>query len=195
MRLKALRPSDLTFEQQALYAAVNSGPRGPVHVAEDGSLLGPFNAMLHNPIVGGPLQQLGAALRYGGLLPDAARELAILTVAAAHESEFEWHAHVPIAEGCGVSRERIEEIRQRKRPVLEDDLEQAVVDVTTLLLEKHDLSDEEYEAATRCIGVPELVELTTLVGYYGLLALQMQLFRVSLPPGASPSFSALESLT
>ena len=138
MRLKALTPSDLTAAQQELYDAINSGPRGPVHIAENGSLRGPFNAMLHNPTVGVPLQRVGAALRYHGLLPAAARELAILTVAAAYKAEFEWHAHSAIAEELGVPRERIEEIRQGKRPVLEDETEQAVVDVARAVLDRRD---------------------------------------------------------
>ena len=37
-------------------------------------------------------------------------------------------------------------------------------------------------------GEDGLVELTTLVGYYGMLATQVQLFRVHLPPGVAAVF-------
>ena len=189
MRLKPLRPGELTAEQRALYDAINGGPRGPVHVLPDGSLQGPFNAMLHNPTVGAPLQRLGSALRYEGLLPPQARELAILAVAAAHASEFEWHAHSRIAAELGVAPEQIEAIRRRERPVLDDEVAQAALDVAGAIIGGRDLDDEEYERAVRLLGEAGLVELTVLVGYYGILAVQLQMFRVPLPPGVAPSFS------
>ncbi len=37
-------------------------------------------------------------------------------------------------------------------------------------------------------GEAGLVELTTLVGYYGILATQLRLFRVPLPPGVAAVF-------
>lgn len=192
MRLKALRPADLEPEQQALYDTLISGPRGRAHVAADGSMAGPFNAWLHNPVVGGPLQRVGVALRYEGLLPPVARELAILTVAAARQAEFEWHAHAEIARSLGVAPELIDELRDGKSPHLDDEFEQEAVDVTQALLDRHDLNDDDYERAVRVLGVPALVELIALVGYYTSLALQMHVFRVPLPDGAPPVFTAEE---
>ena len=191
-RLPILRPADLSPEQRALYDAVNSGPRGPAHVLADGSMEGPFNAWLHHPAVGGPLQRVGAALRFEGVLPPAARELAILTVAAAHRAEFEWHAHAPIAAALGVDPARIEEVRRGVRPELADAVEQEAVEASRALLERGDLDDAEYERALRVLGAPGLVELTTLVGYYATLALQMHVFRVSPPDGVAPVFATEE---
>jgi 4-carboxymuconolactone decarboxylase len=194
VRLEPLRPPGLTPEQQAVYDAIVAS-RGPGIVAEDGSLRGPFNAMLHHPVLGGPLQEIGAALRYRGLLPDTARELAILIVAAAYEAEFEWHAHSRIAGELGVAPAVLEAIRKGERPELADEVEQAVVDATRSFLAREDLDDAAYAEAARVIGEAELVELTTLVGYYGILATQMHLFHVPLPPGVVPAFSTSERLT
>jgi len=187
MRLALLRPEGLTPQQRVLYDAIVAS-RGPGIVAGDGSLRGPFNAMLHHPLLGAPLQETGAVLRYRGLLPPAARELAILTVAAAFGAEFEWHAHSLLAAGLGVPPEPIEAIRRGELPVLADDVEQAVVEVTRAVLARSELEEESYVRAARLIGEPGLVELTTLVGYYGTLAMQMRLFGVPLPPGATPIF-------
>jgi 4-carboxymuconolactone decarboxylase len=188
MRLDALPPAGLTPEQRALYDAVLTSPRKDVHLAEDGSLKGPFNALLYNPAIGLPLQRLGSALRYEGLLPPRARELAILTVAAAFGSNYEWYAHVPIAESAGITEEQIQAIRRGGMPDLTDAAERAVVSVARAQLARDDIDDAAYEAAASLIGAAELVELTTLVGYYGILAVQMQLFRVPLPAGAEPAF-------
>jgi 4-carboxymuconolactone decarboxylase len=40
---------------------------------------------------------------------------------------------------------------------------------------------------TEVLTVGQLVELTTLVGYYATLAMQMRLFRVPLPEGVPPA--------
>jgi 4-carboxymuconolactone decarboxylase len=189
MRLQALTPAELTPDQRALYDLINGGPRGPVHVLEDGSLQGPFNAMLHQPTVGTPLQLVGAALRYDGVLPPRARELAILTVARAYDAEFEWYAHAPIAIGLGVPEAAVEAIRRGDDPELGDEHERAVVDLARLVLDRGDLDDAAWDAATDVLTPGQLVELTTLVGYYATLAMQMRLFRVPLPDGVPPALS------
>ena len=93
-RLPRLAPEALTGDQRALYDAITSGPRaqGPQHfalAAQDGTLNGPFNALLYSPALGEALQEVGAAVRYRTGLTDRARELAILLVAARWHSAFE----------------------------------------------------------------------------------------------------------
>ena len=74
-RLAGLDPESLTPGQRAVYDAVVGGRRaaGPQLFRltdDDGRLLGPFNAFLLQPRIGGPLQALGTALRYDGSLTD-----------------------------------------------------------------------------------------------------------------------------
>ncbi|MDQ4117750.1 MAG: carboxymuconolactone decarboxylase family protein, partial [Actinomycetota bacterium] len=83
-RLPGLRPPELDDAQRGVYSAITDGARGHVPTAPDGSLAGPFNAMVHAPWVGDALQELGAALRTRGRLPARTRELAVLAVAAHH---------------------------------------------------------------------------------------------------------------
>src|SRR5262245_23773926 len=100
MRLEQLTLDTLTPEQRELFdviAGARADGSAPARVADErGALQGPFNAMLHYPALGKPLQDLGAFLRFRGLLPARARELVILVSAAAEQSEFEWWAHVRI---------------------------------------------------------------------------------------------------
>jgi 4-carboxymuconolactone decarboxylase len=49
------------------------------------------------------------------------------------------------------------------------------------LVGRSDLTDREFEAAVDGLGWPALFELTTLVGYYSTLALQLRVFRVDEP--------------
>ncbi len=182
-RLPALRPADLIATQHDVYSAITGGARGGVPTAPDGSLAGPFNAMLHAPWVGMELQELGAALRSRGRLPARARELAVLAVAAHHRSAFEWWAHARIAADAGVPDELVAAVQAGTAALPEDPVERAALVATRDLLRTGDLDDDAWDAAHAALGDGGLVELTTLVGYYELLARQLRVFRVPLPDG------------
>jgi 4-carboxymuconolactone decarboxylase len=178
-RLSPLSWSSLDEGQREIYQSV-IGSR-PVDPGNGGPLPGPFNAMLHSPDVGGPLERLGAAVRSTGSIPARAREIATLAVAVHMESDYEWLRHSQIARNLGVSDADLQLLRAAGQPDFPDPLERAVLRVTRILLAKSDLSDDEYEEAIAHLGEAGLVTLSTLVGYYRLLALQLRVFRVGLP--------------
>jgi len=183
MRLPILPAADLNDQQRELYDRIvhgrrASGPRLSSLSGPDGGLIGPFNAMLYAPAVGEALQALGVSVRYGTSLTDRARELAILAVANHWDSAFERQAHEAIGRSVGLTDEEIEAMRAGVDPVLDDPTERWVVEVARALLIRGDLDDEEFDKARAALGLPALVELSTLVGYYGTLALQMRIFRV-----------------
>jgi 4-carboxymuconolactone decarboxylase len=185
-RLERLAPGGLDADQQRLYEVITGGPRssGPQHfplVDAAGGLAGPFNAMLLQPELGSALQALGAALRYQGALPGRARELAILVVASHWGCEFEQHAHEPAGRALGLQDADLAAIRAGREPGLADAAERAVVRAAWALARTGDLSDEQYTEAVRDLGRAGIFELTTLVGYYATLALQLRVFRVGSP--------------
>ncbi|MEO7131819.1 MAG: carboxymuconolactone decarboxylase family protein [Dermatophilaceae bacterium] len=174
-------PSHLEGEALALYHQITGGPRasGPQHfplVRDDGSLSGPFDAFLLNPQLGATLQSVGAAIRYEGALPPRAREIAILTVAAAWDSAFERDAHEAIGRSVGLTEEELAAIRDRRIPNVGDPLELACAKFA-LAMTNGDVDDDLWEAGSRIIDAPLVFELTTLVGYYSTLALQLRVFR------------------
>ncbi|WP_214321339.1 carboxymuconolactone decarboxylase family protein [Nonomuraea sediminis] len=171
-RLPRLTPDSPSA--RALYDKIVAGPRGTSMLDQEGGLAGPFNAMLLSPAVGDALQELGAAVRYRSSLSDRARELAVLVVASAWDSAFEQQVHEPIARSLGLTDAQLADLRNGRPPALGDPSEAAVVRVATALVSRRDLDDEEYAL------LPESVvfELTTLVGYYSTLALQLRVFRV-----------------
>jgi 4-carboxymuconolactone decarboxylase len=185
-RLAKLQPHLLNAPQQQLYDAMTRGPRGggnqPFRLVDDtGALTGPFNAMLLQPAVGEALQALGAALRYQGSLPDRARELALLIVAAHTECEFEQFAHEAAGRRAGLTDADLAAIRAGQEPDLADPAERALVRATWTLARTGDLTDDQYAAAESELGPAGLFELTTIVGYYTTLALQLRVFRVGTP--------------
>lgn len=179
-RVPGFVPDDLDPEQRALYASIAEGPRaqGPQHFAlthADGSLAGPFNALLLSPALGGAVQELGAAVRYRTALTGRERELGILIVAAHWQCAFERRAHEAVGLAAGLTREELDVVARGGIPQLEGH-ELAVARVAHALA-RGDIDDELWESSG--LSDETVFELTTLVGYYALLALQLRAFRVS----------------
>jgi len=183
-RLPVFAVDQLDQRQRELYDAIAGGARarGPQAFPltdEAGRLEGPFNAMLLSPRLGGALQALGGALRYGGQLTDRAREIAILVVAGVWDSEFETYAHEAVGRSVGLRDEELAALRDGRPQAFDDASERLVAATTLALTQRSDLSDEEFLAARDGLGNDVLFELTTLVGYYTTLAMQLRVFRVS----------------
>jgi 4-carboxymuconolactone decarboxylase len=184
-RLAKLDPATLDADQRAVYDAITTGPRaqGPQLFRltdEEGRLEGPFNAFLVQPRLGGALQALGSAVRYRSDLPDRAREIAILVVSRHWDSAFEWYAHEAVGRQAGLTDAELQAIEDGRF----DDLEPAeaiVARATAELAASGDLTDESYAVTVTALGVAGVFELTTLVGYYATLALQLRVFRVPAP--------------
>jgi 4-carboxymuconolactone decarboxylase len=182
-----LRPEELTGEQRQLYKELLDGPRGQGPqffelTDAEGVLTGPFNSMLASPRVGMALQRLGAALRYHTDLPDQTRELVILVVAAHLGSDFEWYAHARLASHCGVDDEVLAALRARRVPSLPNQAQRAAYDLAVALLRDEDIPDDRYSTMTGALGTRGVFDVSTIVGYYWLLAAQLRLFRVGRPP-------------
>ena len=160
-RLPPVDPDRLTADQQRVYQTI-AGSRGRV--------AGPFAALLVSPELADRVQHLGAFIRYGSSLAPDLTELAILVIARAVNSPFEWTAHEPHALRAGVTPAAVEAVRAGNRP---DDMAEdaaAVHDYTRELTERGDVVDATYDAARDALGDVGVVELTVLIGYYELLA-------------------------
>src|SRR5260370_27770521 len=130
MRLAVLSSDEMPSEQVGLYREILSGPRGqgPRAVLLStgaGGLAGPFNAMLYAPAVGHALQELGAAIRFRTNLPPRIREMAILVVAQAWDSEYERSSHEPIGREAGLTEPEIAALRAASDPRFADEPDRA----------------------------------------------------------------------
>lgn len=179
-RQDPLPPDALDAEQTALYDAITHGPRsqGPFPlVDEHGVLQGPFGGFLLSPRLGDALQQLGAAVRYRSNLTDRVREMAILVVAAHWDSAFERTAHEAVGRTVGLTEPEIDAIAAHRTPELDDPGERAAVELTRALV-AGDVDEATWRRCVPPLSQREVFELSTLVGYYATLALQMRVFRV-----------------
>ena len=187
-RLPRLAKVELDEEQLALHRLITEGPRtsGPQLLDlqdAQGALHGPFGVMLHAPSIGGPLQELGAAVRFRTRMSDRTREIAILTVATATGSEFERYAHELIGQAAGLTEAELSALRDGSFTST-DPTEAAAYAACRRLLDvdpREPWQDEEYEAAADALGREGLIELTVLAGYYRTLAQLMHVFAIRAP--------------
>jgi 4-carboxymuconolactone decarboxylase len=160
--------------------------RGSI-VTDDGALMGPFNAWVTAPAIGGRLAELGAALRFESSVARRLLEVAIITVGARWQAEFEWWAHSRMALHHGVSEESVDAIARGETPSLPDD-ERVVHTVARQLVDDGHVDPATYDEARRLLGDRGVVELVTLCGYYTLVSFTLNAFDVALPPGEEPTW-------
>ncbi|MEY4365672.1 MAG: hypothetical protein RLZZ305_1016 [Actinomycetota bacterium] len=174
-----LTPDRMNERQLELYGQLTRNENPGVQLTNtDGSLVGPFNLMVHEPRLGGALQRLGGIILYRGSLPARAREMAILCVAADKQSAFERSAHEAIGRSAGLTDAEMAAIADRAPLALADPVEACVLRVSRALLEEGDLDDAAYSTAVGVLGEAGLIELSAVIGYYSMVALQLRLFRV-----------------
>lgn len=181
-RLGAIDPAALSEAQKAVFHRITAGPRGA-----DGAQ-GPLLVWMRNPELADRAQALGAYCRYGSALPARLSELAILVSAAWWRAGFEWHVHAPIAAQAGVDPARIEAIRVGAPVSFDREDEAAVHRFVTELLGSRTVTDDIYAASRAVLGEAGVVDLVGIVGYYGLIAMTINAFAVSVPDGAPDPF-------
>ena len=180
-RVPELVPAQMTAAQRRVHDAIAAGPRGRVE--------GPLRVWLQSPDFADRAQALGAFCRFGGTLPPQVSELAILVTAAFWRAPFEWYAHAPLALRAGIDPQVVEAIRTGTTPQLSREDQDATHALARELTETHRVSDATYRRAVAALGLPAVVELVGLIGYYSLVAMTINAFEVPLPPGASDPFA------
>lgn len=149
--------------QRAAADELIAGPRKAV--------TGPFIALLRSPELMARLQKVGEFLRFSTSLPTRLTEFATLIVARNCTQQFEWFTHVPLALRAGTAQATIDALREARRPADMNDDEAIVHDFTTELLEQRGVSDVTYQACCRRFGQAGVVEMTSLIGYFLLVSL------------------------
>jgi 4-carboxymuconolactone decarboxylase len=184
-RIPYLRREELGPEGQQLWDSI-IGTRGDSVVTAEGGLSGPFNAFVTAPGAGQRLSSLGATLRFETSIERRLTEVAIITIGARWQAEFEWWAHARMAREHGVPDAVVDAIGRGEDPPFEADDERAVYAAAHELGQTGHLSQAAYDAAHRVVGDTGMVELVALCGYYSLISFLLNAFAVPLPPEATP---------
>lgn len=181
MRLRLLTPDEMSADQRQTYDESIASKRGTPPP--------PMMAWLNSPEMARHATRLGAFLRYDTSLSVALSELAILVTARFWTSHYEWYAHKKMALAGGLDPQIIEDIRNRRVPVLNDPKAQAVYDVARLLHETHQVPKPLYDTATELLGARGLVEIIGLCGYYTLVSMTLNTYEFELPEGEESELS------
>jgi 4-carboxymuconolactone decarboxylase len=111
------------------------------------------------------------------------RELTILVVARAWDSQYEWWAHESSARSAGISDAVIEAIRANKTPVFDKPDEKIIYDYAHEMVTLHKVSDQTYKKAWDLLDTSMLIKLTMLIGHYCGVAVTLNAHQVALPAG------------
>jgi 4-carboxymuconolactone decarboxylase len=152
-------------------------------VKSRGSLQGPFTMFLHSPEVAGRVAHLGAYVRFEGSLDMRVRVLAAMVVAREFEAVYVWGAQTGNARKQNVPETTITAIREKHSRGLPPEDAQ-IVDFTRQLLTKHRVDDATVKALRQRFSDDELIQLTTAIGYYSMLAMTVNACELEAAPGA-----------
>lgn len=177
-RMPPLAPEQMTESQRTAAEELASGPRGQVR--------GPFNVLLRSPELMSPVQKVGEYLRFRCQLDRRIAEMATLIGARHWTQLYEWQAHHPLALKAGLKPEIAQAIAEGRRPGGMAQDEEIVYDLLMEALNNKSVADATYERALKQFGEQNLVDLLAIAGYYGLLAMLLNVARTPLPEGKQP---------
>ncbi|MGH9289429.1 MAG: carboxymuconolactone decarboxylase family protein [Acidimicrobiales bacterium] len=186
-RLPQLTPADLDAPQRAFYDSLVANEvhwaqhAGARAIADDGSLLGPFNPLLFNPDLGAAQVGVFRADQRSTSLSPRVHEIIILTVGAAWQSAYELYAHRSVAEAAGLPDIVIEAIASGRRPDFDADHEAIAYDFTRQLAHDHRVDHATYARAAHALGETGAVDMVMLIGLYLTTCAIINAFEIPVP--------------
>jgi 4-carboxymuconolactone decarboxylase len=175
-RYKPVEESQLDAEQRRVFNDCKAGPRGSVPP--------PVHVWLRSPGLADHAHRLGAHVRFGTQFTPRQTEIAILMTARYWTAQFEWAAHVRLAQQAGLPQAVIDAIAERRAPKFDDPDDQLVYDFCKDYYEDHRVDDATHERVVRRFGEKGIVDLAGLIGYYSFVSVTLNVFEVPTPPGA-----------
>ena len=145
---------------------------------------GPVAVQLHVPEIAQRGEVLRAYLRAeGSTLADNVAELAMITTARELDCQFIWHAHAAAGRKAGLSDALVDALRDQQELPSLSSAESAVINYGREFFRTRRVSQGTFDAALSEFGQRGLVELTNLMGYYSVLAFNINAFE-QLPPAS-----------
>src|SRR5262249_15891329 len=96
-------------------------------------------------------------------------------------AQYEWFAHAPIAEKASVSPKTIKSLRLGRPPKSAQKDERAIYEFIQELYKTRRVSDSTYRKTHALLGDKATVALVRILGYYVLISMTLNVFRM-LPP-------------
>jgi 4-carboxymuconolactone decarboxylase len=183
-RLALIEEQRMNDAQRTLLQALRAGPRGQSITPR-----GPFAVWMHAPEFGDLAQKLGAHCRYKTALPPRLSEFAILCTAWLWRAQYEWFAHAPMAERAGVRPKTIQDLRAGREPKSAPKDERAIYAFVQELYKTRRVGDRAYNRLHAMLGDGAMVELVGILGYYALISMTLNVFRMMPPADGQLAFT------
>src|SRR2546428_3494018 len=149
-----------------------------------GSVRGPFSIMMYSPPMCERVLNTSNFLRFQSSVKPKEAELAIVATAREKDCPFVWAAHVTLARKAGTREEAITAVRDRKDVSGLAPDERAIVSYVRQLLRANRVDQAVFDALKDRYGVPWVVELTGIIGHYGLVTGLLNAFEMAPAPDA-----------
>jgi 4-carboxymuconolactone decarboxylase len=179
-RMAEIPLDQMSPAQRSVADAILTGPRK--------SIGGPFNAWLRSPELADRLQKVGEYVRFNSSLDRRINEMAIIMTAQAWGSQYEWHAHAPLAIKAGLDPAIVAAIGAGRKPDNMKDDEAIVWEFSTQLRRDHGVDDAIYARALDKFGEQGIMDLVAVNGYYDVVSMTLNVARVAPPPGEEIPF-------
>jgi len=176
-------PADRMTEAQKKVAA-------DFEKARNSAPTGPFAVMLRVPELMDLSFKWRQHVQSRSALSPKQNEFVILLTAREWTQQYEWNAHYPAAIQAGLPAELVTAIAEGRRPERMDEELTILYELCTELQHHRSVSDATYARALAKFGEPGIVEATSMVGYYTMLAMVMNTARTPVPGGAKPPLAA-----
>jgi 4-carboxymuconolactone decarboxylase len=142
---------------------------------------GPGSAMINSPEMRRRANHLVFYLREASVIPKKLQELIMILTARSMDCLFIWNAHAAGARREGISDAYIDALRDKKPlPSLPAD-EQLIADYVLQSFQDHRVSQSTFEAVVKEYGAQGATEISTWMGFYTMLAFNVNAFDVELP--------------
>ncbi len=172
-RIPQVNRESVPEELRAAFDEVSAGPGGVG--------AGPMSVLKHSPEMSRRAIPLFGYVRNESTVPKKMRELAMITTARAMDCPYIWHAHAAMARADGLDNAWVDALRDgNDLPPMAPD-EQAVFDFGMEMFRTHRVTEQTFQAVHDLLGDRGLVELTTLYGFYTMLAFNANAVELDLP--------------
>jgi alkylhydroperoxidase family enzyme len=148
---------------------------------------GPYSMLMHSPAMAQHFAATEDYFRNHSLLPDADREIIILTAAREALAHYAWSRHEIRARQAGVRGEVIEALRAEASVDKFVGRERLLVEFTRTLMRDHMLSDDLFARMENEFDYAKFIEAVGLLGHYITIGTVIRMFDVR-PPEGSKTF-------
>ena len=172
-RIPAVTRDEVKEELRAIFDEVTSGAGGVG--------TGPMSVLKHSPELARRALPLFSYVRNESTVPKKLRELAMLVTARSMDCPYIWNAHAGLAREEGLPDALIDALRDHQPLPPMPPEQAAVIAYGTELFQTRRVSPETFQAVLDRLGPQGLVELTSLIGFYTMLAFNANAVDLDLP--------------